>query len=1055
MNRIYKIIWNKVSGCFVVVSELAQSAGKVRSQSGARLVPAAAAVLVTMSGSAFAVDGLRAGSIMATYDDQDIVTTADKDYGAQASGANGELTFNRGSLTTSGRGAYGAVASDGGTLTLNNTSVTTRGGGSSYGLYAVRNGTLNATGAQVNSGSDDAAVAMSQSHLTLNGGSVSGQRGLVAGGGATITASSVAVNSAGVGITANAATVDGRQLDITTSGDNAYGAYAINAGTLSLTDSDIHTSGAGAYGAYANGEGTTLTVSGGSISTTGSIGYGLVAGNKARVSADNLVINASGYGLYANNGTLVAKNLTVTTSDLNANDSVHAANGGQITLSDSQLNVSGNNAGGLVAKNSGSRVDSDNVNITLSNGAVGVQSLYSGINNASNVTLSGEQGGTGIDASASGAVNGNNVRVTLKNDDAQLTNSAIKMGGYSTSTNSVSLENSTLDVSGENAIGLHTTTGFDTLSLKNSVLDAHDGMGIYAEYNSGLTVNLDGSSLSAKTLLQSGSLNPPSAPISSVKINASNRSQLNGNVNVDQTLTTDSAIALESGSVWNGTSNGLHQLTLSGDSQWNVTDSGDVGSVTLDNSTLNMTAEGTGYSKLTLGSLSSNNGTVDFKTHLMGDDSQTDQLHVTGDYSGDTAVVVKNAGGTGAKTLQGIKLIQVDGNVDGTFTQKGRIVAGAYDYFLKRGTAVDSGKWYLDSEASAVPVIKPIKPVNPVNPVDPVKPVDPRGADATPVTRPEAGSYAANLAAANTLFTTSQDDRLGETRYIDAQTGEEHSTSLWLRNEGGHSRSKDSSGQLKTTGNRYVMQLGGDVGQWTRNGDDRFNLGVMGGYASAQSNTHSNVTGYGSKGDIHGYSAGVYGGWQQDNVAKTGAYLDSWALYNWFDNSVKGDDIGEESYKSKGFTASLEGGYTFKVGEMNARQSYYLQPKAQVTWMGVKADDHREGNGTRVTGSGDNNVQTRLGLRAFMKGHSLVDEGKGRTFEPFVEANWIHNTDSFGSTLNGVNISQAGGRDIGELKVGVDAKVSNRVNLWGNIGQQLGDKGYSDSSASIGMKVNF
>lgn len=123
--------------------------------------------------------------------------------------------------------------------------------------------------------------------------------------------------------------------------------------------------------------------------------------------------------------------------------------------------------------------------------------------------------------------------------------------------------------------------------------------------------------------------------------------------------------------------------------------------------------------------------------------------------------------------------------------------------------------------------------------------------------------------------------------------------------------------------------------------------------------------------------------------------------------------------------------------------------------MGVKADDLTESNGTRVTGEGDGNIQTRLGARVFIKGHSTLDDGKERTFEPFIEANWIHNTETFGATLNGVRVDQAGTRNIGELKVGVDGQLSRNVNLWGNVAQQVGDKGYSDSSAMLGLKVSF
>ncbi|XNM80817.1 autotransporter outer membrane beta-barrel domain-containing protein [Escherichia coli] len=41
---------------------------------------------------------------------------------------------------------------------------------------------------------------------------------------------------------------------------------------------------------------------------------------------------------------------------------------------------------------------------------------------------------------------------------------------------------------------------------------------------------------------------------------------------------------------------------------------------------------------------------------------------------------------------------------------------------------------------------------------------------------------------------------------------------------------------------------------------------------------------------ISGYSAGLYATWYQNDANKTGAYVDSWALYNWFDNSVSSDN---------------------------------------------------------------------------------------------------------------------------------------------------------------------
>ncbi len=431
-----------------------------------------------------------------------------------------------------------------------------------------------------------------------------------------------------------------------------------------------------------------------------------------------------------------------------------------------------------------------------------------------------------------------------------------------------------------------------------------------------------------------------------------------------------------------------------------------------------------------------NNGWLQLNTVLGGDDSLTDKLRVEGDTRGTTTVAVSNAGGTGAQTLNGIELIHVDGKSEGEFTQQGRIVAGAYDYSLVRGNADKAENWYLVSgQTTPIPEPSP-KP-------------------ATPDTRPESGVYGANLAAANTLFNTRLHDRLGETHYVDAFTGQKQVTSVWMRHLGGHNRSRDSSGQLKTQSNRYVLQLGGDLAQWSSSQNDRFHLGMMTGFARQQNNTRHATTGYRAEGSVKGYSVGVYSSWLQDNTEHTGAYIDSWVQYSWFTNTVKGESLSAERYHSRGVTASVETGYAWKVGEKHARESYYIQPVAQLTWMGVKADDHREHNGTYIQGHGDGNLQTRLGVRAFLNGHNKIDDDKERTFEPFVEANWLHNTASFGASLNAVRIDQAGTRNIGELKAGVEGKVSRGLNVWGNISQQIGSEGYSDTGAMLGIKMNF
>lgn len=521
---------------------------------------------------------------------------------------------------------------------------------------------------------------------------------------------------------------------------------------------------------------------------------------------------------------------------------------------------------------------------------------------------------------------------------------------------------------------------------------------------------------------------------------------------VENTFSAASDYLVNSGAVLdlNGYSQTLNSLALAG-------------TATLSSATLAREA----FTPTTLtinGNYTGDNGLLALRTELSDDYSLTDKLIVKGDTAGTTRVSVTNAGGGGAQTVEGIRIVEVEGASDGTFVKEGRIVAGGYDYNIVKN---NNQNWHLTSEAIPDPLPpedpEPAIPEKPEQP-DPVpaapeKPEQP--APQSPVVsgphqyRPETGSYLANALAANTLFTTRLHDRLGETQYTDVLTGEKKVTSLWMRHVGGHNRFKDSSGQISTQSNRYVMQLGGDIAQWSTDGLDRWHLGLMAGYANSKSHSHSSLTGYSSRGEISGYSAGLYGTWYANDVEKTGAYVDSWILYNWFDNTVSGQGLASEKYDSDGITASVETGYTWKLADLSARNALYIQPQAQFTWMDVQADTHTEKNGTRVDDKTDGNLQTRLGVRAYMQGHNAIDDGKARTFQPFVEANWIHNTQNYRVQMDDIRNDVNGTRNIGEVKVGVEGQLSPRLQLWGNVAQQVGDNGYSDTQGMLGLKYSF
>jgi autotransporter family porin len=452
-----------------------------------------------------------------------------------------------------------------------------------------------------------------------------------------------------------------------------------------------------------------------------------------------------------------------------------------------------------------------------------------------------------------------------------------------------------------------------------------------------------------------------------------------------------------------------------------------------------------------------NQGQLVLNTFMGDDRSASDRLVLdNAKATGDTALVIKHAGGNGAQTQTGILVVDArngsttDPNAfslsdksDGYRKNIGTIASGAYDYSLVRGgNGGNAESWYLSSLL--------------MNRSD--SPAEGQPASARPSLRPEIGSYIGNIRAANTLFAMTLYDRLGNAQNFLPSPGEEGS-SFWIRNVGGHNNADAGAGAISTQANRYVLQMGGDIVSGSTDGKNRFLAGVMGGYASERSNSVSQGSGLTSKGSVNGYSVGLYGTWYANGAENQGAYVDSWMLYNWFDNSVEGEGLSAERYQSKGMTASLETGYTHKTGEYEtfagSANDVFIQPKAQVIWMGVSADNHVEQNGTQVNSTGDNNLQTRLGFRTFLKGKSRLDAATPRQFEPFAEVSWIHNTRAYGTTMDGVNTQLDGTRNIGEIKVGVEGKINQQLSFWGNVAEQVGGKGYNDTQGTLGMRYSF
>jgi autotransporter family porin len=719
---------------------------------------------------------------------------------------------------------------------------------------------------------------------------------------------------------------------------------------------------------------------------------------------------------------------------------------------------------------------------TIRSGGAALSASSAATVTLNNASVTGDVRGVGVSDGAHVAIVGGTMTATNKNDVIDSQSYAGYEGHYAAGVSMTGLPVTpswhpampTVDIShhaliqgtGQKSVGFLSDNGGSdaNASITDSTVSGHDA-GILFEQLSRPDRRASGVGLTTVTLIDSlvESQNGPAILATTgtkntlllgrgTRLNGANDVALQTSAGSQTDVTVDNSqiagnmvnnggttsITLRNGARWTGAMSNVTGMTVNSGSEWDLTGASSVTGDLVNMGTVSVAHDQAAGNTLTVeGNYTGDNALLRLNGILNGDnDSVVDKVLIKGNAGGTSRVAINKVGGTGAQTVNGLEVIHVNGTAtDNAFIQSGRIVAGAYDYKLTRGTGANHNDWVLNSTLSDP------------NPAPPVHMLE----------RPEVGSYIANLAAVNTLFNTSLHDRLGEPRYENEMKGQNTVSSLWLRQVGIHNSFHDSGDQLKTQSNSYVAQLGGEVVQWTTDGLDRFHLGVMAGYANNHNDTVA-LTGYHSKGSVNGYSSGLYGTWYANDNDRTGLYVDGWAQYNWFNSTVQGNNLASESYKSKGITASLESGYALKLGQSGTSENsvgYFIEPNAQVTWMGVKSDDVTEENGTRVKGLGNHNIQTRLGSRLYLQGHSHLDNGKDRTFQPYVEANWIHNTQAFGVNMNGATFYQAGARNIGELKVGIEGKLSRHLRLWGNVGQQIGDKGYSNTAAMLGIKVSF
>ncbi|MFA9438794.1 autotransporter outer membrane beta-barrel domain-containing protein [Uliginosibacterium sp. sgz301328] len=434
-------------------------------------------------------------------------------------------------------------------------------------------------------------------------------------------------------------------------------------------------------------------------------------------------------------------------------------------------------------------------------------------------------------------------------------------------------------------------------------------------------------------------------------------------------------------------------------------------------------------------------GTLQIQSALGGDDSPTDQLIIdTGHATGDTAIVVTNAGGTGAQTSNGIRIVALEHGATSAadaFHLDGAAVAGLYDYSLYRNAA--DQQWYLYS--TQTPPEPP--PPTPPDPPEPPSPPTPPAPPPQPNYRPEIGAYLANIYAAATMFRHGLFDRTANA------VGTDGSRIGWARIGGGHRASRAFDGRMDNDTDTALIHFGADVWRTPLKGGDELRLGLMGGYGNAASSTSALGNRRHSNGTVDGFGAGAYATWFANANRRSGTYLDAWAMYGWQRNKVDGDHLSEQTYHSNTLNASLEAGY---IWAPQLSRNWYVVPQAQVMWSNYRNGSHTEYNtGLQVNADDIGGWLSRFGVRVF----GDVTLANGPVLQPYVELNWFYDDARSSASFNGTSIAMDNTRQIGDLKLGIAGYVAPRLQLWGEASVQQGGSSYRGYGGMLGARYSF
>jgi len=282
---------------------------------------------------------------------------------------------------------------------------------------------------------------------------------------------------------------------------------------------------------------------------------------------------------------------------------------------------------------------------------------------------------------------------------------------------------------------------------------------------------------------------------------------------------------------------------------------------------------------------------------------EADVMHVKGDTSGSSGIVVTTNSKNKIKKGGDILLVEVNGDSSGSFylnslIKNGKeykvtgdyIDVGAWEYALNKKRK----NWYLSVDM-----------------------------------RPEPGAFINNSKSMLDMFALQRYDIPGQHRYPTLFENL-YNNGMWIQfnnNSGSNSEEYDN---LKTSYSFNTMMIGGDIYNWT-DGYNYSHIGIMGGMGSAANKTTS-TNDKKANGNVDGYTLGIYHVFQQNisdglnDSERQGVWTYSSIQYMDYDNSVSSTNNFKADYGVNGFRLTGEVGYLKNIGGIQP-SDFYVEPK--------------------------------------------------------------------------------------------------------------------------------